>query len=109
MTFTEPEEIVGNQEVFVGVDFTKVEDSDSKGDSHYVVGGRTYFEANAIGENLQSFTTKGFFDKAGYVEPIGTKQKSERLAIILSVSAAVLIVIIVVIVCLCKRKKIKND
>ena len=56
----------------IEVDFTKVEDSDEKGDSYYVVGGRTYFEAHIFGDNVSSFTYKGFFDKAGYVEPKST-------------------------------------
>ena len=62
---------MGTEEYFVDVNFTVIEDSDRNGSSRYVVGGRTYFEANAIGDNVNSFTTKGFFDKLGYVEPKG--------------------------------------
>lgn len=29
-----------------------------------------YFEANVFGYHTYSFTTKGFFDKEGYVEPM---------------------------------------
>lgn len=68
---TDPEVLVGLKEATLNIDFPLVEKMDSEGKSKYVVGGRIYFESNAIGNGLQSFTTKGFFDKAGYVEPRG--------------------------------------
>ena len=46
---TDPEELVGNKEVSIPIDFPALETSDKKGDSYYVVGGRAYFEADAIG------------------------------------------------------------
>ena len=53
----------------IDIDFRQLEESDSKTGSKYVVGGRTYWEARIAGTDKKSFTTKGFFDKAGYVEP----------------------------------------
>jgi len=52
------------------LDFSKLEQSDATGSSRYVNGGRVYFEANIFGYHTSSFTTKGFFDKLGYVEPM---------------------------------------
>jgi hypothetical protein len=52
------------------IDFRKLEESDVRGDSYYVVGGRAYFEADVLGLYVTSFTSKGFFDKLGYVEPL---------------------------------------
>lgn len=40
------------------------------GASRFVNGGRVFFEANIFGYHTSSFTTKGFFDKEGYVEPM---------------------------------------
>lgn len=67
----DPQVLVGNAEATITVDFSKLESSDGSGDSYFVVGGRAYFEANVFGKSLSSFTTKGFFDKEGYVEPKG--------------------------------------
>ena len=50
------------------LDFSKLEESDATGNSKFVVGGRAYFEANLFGYHTSSFTTKGFFDKEGFVE-----------------------------------------
>jgi hypothetical protein len=35
----------------------------------YVAGGRVYFETDILNFNTETMTGKGFFDKAGYVEP----------------------------------------
>ena len=48
------------------MNFSKLEASDSTGNSSYVVGGRAYFEAYAIGSGLSTYVSKGFFDKADY-------------------------------------------
>ena len=65
----------GSQPATVEVVFQKVMDSDKAGDSYYVVGGRTYFEAHIFGKDVSSFTYKGFFDEWGYEEPKSTLGK----------------------------------
>lgn len=67
---TDPEVITGLKEASIELDFSKLEESDEKGVSKFVNGGRVYFEANVFGYHTYSFTTKGFFDKEGYVEPM---------------------------------------
>ena len=42
-------------------------EQDSAGVSHYVVGGRVFYEIYVFGENTLYFTTRGFFDQWGYV------------------------------------------
>ena len=41
--------MTGQKEGNITIDFKKLEDSDQKGDSYYVVGGRAYFEADVLG------------------------------------------------------------
>jgi hypothetical protein len=62
--------LTGLKENSIELDFSKLEESDSKKASSYVNGGRVFFEANIFGYHTYSFTTKGFFDKEGYVEPM---------------------------------------
>ena len=70
MTVSDPEILTGVKEGTIELDFSKLEESDATGESRFVVGGRTYFEANLFGYHTSSFTTKGFFDKEGYEEPV---------------------------------------
>ena len=53
----------------IPVDFTVLTELDNSGSSRYVVGGRVYFEGSVFGNGVNSFTYKGFFDDANYVEP----------------------------------------
>jgi hypothetical protein len=62
--------ISGQEEGSINIDFSVFEESDKQSKSHYVVGGRLYYEVDVLGNNIASFTTKGFFDKLGYQEPI---------------------------------------
>jgi hypothetical protein len=62
----DPEVLVGNKEAFITIDFSMLEQSDKRGDSLYLAGGRAYFEATVLGTSTNSFVTKGFFDKLGY-------------------------------------------
>jgi hypothetical protein len=64
---------MGNQEGVIRVNFSEIEESDLNNDTYYVVGGRIYFETNVYGSSVISFTGKGFFDKANYVEPASRK------------------------------------
>lgn len=81
----DPMLVTGQKEGKITIDFTKLEESDARGDSYYVVGGRTYFEADVLGFNVQSFTSKGFFDKLGYVEPAPADNASLKLILGLSI------------------------
>ena len=45
-------------------------DQDATGNFTYEVGGRMFFEASVYGLTFTSFTTSGFFDRLGYVEPM---------------------------------------
>jgi predicted methyltransferase len=63
---TDPDVLVGNNEGFITIDFSQLEESDKRGDSFYLAGGRAYFEATTLGTTQNSFVTKGFFDKLGY-------------------------------------------
>ena len=66
---TDPQVVVGAKPATIELDFSALLESDNDGLSNYIVGGRAYFEANLFGYQTASFTTKGFFDQAGYVEP----------------------------------------
>lgn len=61
--------MAGLKEASIEIDFSALLESDDAGRSSFVNGGRVYFEANLFGFQTNSFTTKGFFDQLGYVEP----------------------------------------
>ena len=54
----------GSAPGYITVNFPDVMASDLNQSSYYVVGGRTYFEANTYASSgaVNSFTYKGFFD-----------------------------------------------
>ena len=66
---TDPQVMVGVKPATIELDFSALLESDEQGLSKYIVGGRAYFEANLFGYQTASFTTKGFFDQDGYMEP----------------------------------------
>ena len=74
---TDADVLTGQKEQSIELDFSKLEESDAAGETRFIVGGRAYFEANLFGYHTSSFTTKGFFDKLGYVEPM-VKDKGVR-------------------------------
>ena len=90
-------------------------ESDSKGESKYVVGGRIYFEASVRGVGVHSFTYKGFFDQEGYEEPKSTLNKIKSSGVIWIVlgSIAGLLIIIGLYMCYCRKEdhhsKSKSD
>ena len=93
----------------VPIDFSVLQDSDSRGESRYIVGGRTYFEASVFGINgsVNSFTFRGFFDEEGDEEPKSTLNKlksSGWLYVIIGLGIA-LIVLAIVLYCYCQKKK----
>lgn len=76
--------MAGLEEGVVKVDFKAMMDSDKAKQSHYIAGGRAYFEADVIGSQTLSFTSKGFFDQLNYQEPLA--ETDIRLQIILGVT-----------------------
>lgn len=93
----------------VKIDFSVLQESDSKGESRFIVGGRTYFEASvfANGGSVNSFTFRGFFDEEGYEEPKSTlnKLKSSGWLWVIIGSGIALIILAIVLYCYCKKKK----
>lgn len=93
----------------VTIDFSVLQDSDSKGESRYIVGGRTYFEASVFADagSMTSFTFRGFFDEEGYEEPKSTlnKLKSSGWLYVIIGSGIALIVLAIVLYCYCQKKK----
>ena len=61
--------IAGNTPGNLTVDFNKMTLRDLNNGTRFEVAGRMYFESHAFGNGYNSFTTNGFFDKEGYVEP----------------------------------------
>ena len=96
----------GTEPGYVDIDLSMLLDSDERGESRYVVGGRTYFEASIFGQNYHSFTYKGFFDQAGYTEPPSTLKKiTSNWYLWAGIGAAVLIAVVLVIYCTCCGEK----
>ncbi len=75
----------------------------------YVAGGRSYFEADIVGSNSNSFTAKGFFDKLGYVEPPPSNTKKIELIVGLTVGlGGLLIGGVVFYYCYWRKRKAKD-
>lgn len=89
-TYTDAGIIDGTKTGQLEIDFRTIVDADSTGDAHYVVGGRVYFEAAIFGNNLNSFTYKGFFDQKDYVEPKSSYGKAKEMWIWITVVVLVL-------------------
>ena len=100
----------GSQPATVEVVFQKVVDSDKAGDSYYVVGGRTYFEAHIFGKDVSSFTYKGFFDEWGYEEPKSTlgKLKAGWIWALVILGVLIIVGIGITIWCCMKSRDKKN-
>lgn len=97
----------GNTTNTIELDFSTLQEKDSKGESRYIVGGRTYFEASVFGTSVQSFTFRGFFDEEGYEEPksLANKLKSSGWLYVIIVLAIVLVIVAIVTVVYCSKKK----
>lgn len=81
-----------------------------------MVGGRAYFEISIYGNNILSFTTKGFWDQLGYVEPVNDSVNTK--AIVWSVIAVVILLLgVLTYFCCCyskddltpKKKKVSTE
>lgn len=98
--------LAGNVEGALDIYFKQLEESDANTGSKYVVGGRTYFEATVFGVGIQSFTTKGFFDKKDYVEPTANNLKGNKVLLSLTIVgciAGAIALVLLVYCCYCKR------
>jgi len=99
----------GKTQGSVNIDFSVLQEQDSRGESHYIVGGRTYFEASVFGNggSVNSFTFRGFFDEEGYEEPKSTlnQLKSSGWLWVIIGSAVALVLFAIVLYCFCNRKK----
>jgi len=101
--------ITGQKEGKITIDFTILEEKDARGESMHIAGGRAYFEADVIGNQISSFTAKGFFDKLGYVEP--PANNNSKLALILGLTiplVTIAIITLVVLYCCWKKKQKKT-
>lgn len=101
--------LTGQKEGNITIDFKKLEDSDGRGDSYYVVGGRAYFEADVLGLHVTSFTSKGFFDKLGYVEPAPEDNKDMKIILGVTIPVASIIIITLITLFCCWRKNGKKS
>jgi len=97
----------GNTTSTIELDFSYLQSLDSKGESRYIVGGRTYFEASVFGNDIQSFTFRGFFDQEGYEEPksLANKLKSSGWLYVIIALCIALVIVAIVLVFYCKNKK----
>lgn len=101
-------DLVGNTTGTVHIDFSELQNLDASGNSRYIVGGRTYFEASVHGSGVNTFTFRGFFDEEGYEEPKSTLNKlksSGWLYVIIAASIAVIAGCILLYCCCCRKSK----
>jgi hypothetical protein len=86
----------------IALNFKDLVDQDATGQTYFVVGGRTYYEATISGENTLSFIAKGFFDQAGYSQPA---KKADGKNIAIGVSVTVVVVGLLVLACYCYKRR----
>ena len=67
-----------------------------------------FFEAHAFGVGITSFTTNGFLDKEGYVEPQIVKTVASSLLDNLVWVILALIILAIASYCLCKRHEMRK-
>ena len=90
------------------IDLSKVKKSDENGDSHFIAGGRAYFEAEASGYHVDSFTTRGFMDQLNYIEPIATNSDEVNLWLAVGIPVALIVIGFITLICYCRHKKAKE-
>lgn len=107
VTITDPEVMVGAKTASIELDFKALVESDEAGLSRFINGGRVYFEANVFGYQTSSFTTKGFFDQLGYVEPQKPYFNPERVETLKKVLMVVVVYLVLRVLwrCCCKFSK----
>lgn len=84
--------MTGQTEGNLTINFSELEESDQKGESHFIPGGRAYFEADVFGKAVSSFTAKGFFDKLGYVEPPPEDHRTLKIILGTTIPIGVLLI-----------------
>ena len=91
----------------VNIDFSKLVSDDATGNSRFIVGGRTYFEASVFGTDLSSFTFRGFFDEEGYEEPKSTLNKlaNSGWLYVIIIGSVLVLFLLIVLWCHCSKKK----
>lgn len=99
---TNPAQLNGTANITFPINFQNLTNSDSTGNSYFVVGGRAYFEASVIGANTNSFVTKGFFDQANYQEPDTTVLVGK--AIWVSLLCGSIFLVLLLVGCYYKKK-----
>ncbi|CDW82059.1 ef hand family protein [Stylonychia lemnae] len=104
---SDPLILAGLKEDRIEVDFAKLMKSDQEKKSKYIAGGRAYFEADVLGQLIYSYTSKGFFDQANYVEPAAPENITWKI-IVGVVVPGVVIGIIGSIILYCQIKKRKQ-
>jgi hypothetical protein len=84
---------------------------DQDNGSKFEVGGRMYFEVHAFAMGFISFTTNGFFDKEGYVEPqmSATQIALGNLTWLWIVIGVIGVAMALCLYCYCKNKKKVDD
>lgn len=107
-TVSDPDQLAGNADCSIDINFPELETSDSNGNSKYIAGGRAYFEADVVGATYYTYTARGFFDKDGYEEP--TYSSRNKLGLILGITIPVVVIVIgggIFTYCYCKKKREK--
>lgn len=99
---------VGLEEAEIEIDLPALEESDVRGDSKYVAGGRIYFETEVIEVSTSdALVGKGFFDKKGYVEP--KAKSSTNVGLILGITLPITAAIVGIgLFYYCKQQKKKK-
>ncbi|TNV79791.1 hypothetical protein FGO68_gene10759 [Halteria grandinella] len=92
VTVTDPQQLAGKDNVTIEIPFPDLEDSDGKGQSLFVAGGRVYFETEVFNFRTTTLIGKGFFDKLGYVEP--PAPKPSNLGLILGITIPIVALIL---------------
>lgn len=107
---TDPDVITGKKEDSIDIDFKKMVDSDRDLSSKFEVAGRMFFEAHVFSNFSTSYTTNGFFDREGYVEPTIAASSSAFWQVFIPVACVgLLITFCIVYQCCIKKQKAKLD
>lgn len=101
-TTSDADVMAGNKNMTISLDFNQLLEQDNSGVSHYVVGGRVFYEIFVYGENTIYFITRGFFDQLGYVQPAAP---TNTKAIVIGVTVSVAVVVCLAGICYCLKKR----
>jgi len=94
--------IAGLTENTIEIDFAELTKTDREKTTAFEVAGRVYFEATVFAPGYSSFTTNGFFDREGYVEPQRDANKLPGYLMFLLPAAAALLI---VAMCCCYKRQ----